>query len=183
MQYQALTTEIYHTLLSEFDDNKSKVIVDALNKIFEVIELKNKEEIIDKKETLKAELYNELRSELATKEFTEKKIYEVKSEISEVRAEISEFKSEVNAEFSKVREEMSEFKSEVNAEFSKVREEISEVKIEISNIEYNLGARIIKLEERFNKMEFMMKTLIGLVIFGLTLANPNFTSLMEKIFG
>ena len=35
-----------------------------------------------KKETLKSELYNELRAELATKEF-------VRAEINEVRAEIS----------------------------------------------------------------------------------------------
>lgn len=41
------------------------------------------ERITHKKETLKSELYNELRAELATKEF-------VRAEISEVRADIKQ---------------------------------------------------------------------------------------------
>ena len=43
----------------------------------------------------KAALYNELRTELATKEFVRAEINEVRAEISEVRAEISEVRAEI----------------------------------------------------------------------------------------
>ena len=46
-----------------------------------------------KKETLKSELYNESRAELATREFVRAEINEVRVEISGVRSEISEVRA------------------------------------------------------------------------------------------
>ena len=52
-----------------------------------------------KKESLKSELYNELRAELATKEF-------VRAEINAVHAEINTVRAELGAEISVVRSEL-----------------------------------------------------------------------------
>ena len=71
-------------------------------------------------ENLKAELYNELRNELATKEFVRAEINEVRAEINEVRAEIKQ-----------------------------------------NNL--------------------LLKILIGISMFALTIFNPNFVSLIEKL--
>jgi hypothetical protein len=55
---------------------------------------------------LKAELYNELRTELATKEF-------IRAEINGVRAEVRVEISDVRAEISGVRGEIAEIRSEL----------------------------------------------------------------------
>ena len=79
-----------------------------------------KQESDIKKDELKANLYNELRNELATKEFVRAEINEVRVEINEVRAEIKQ-----------------------------------------NNL--------------------LLKVLIGISTFALTIFNPNFISLIEKI--
>lgn len=45
---------------------------------------------MDKKDSIKSELYNELRSELATKEFVRAEINPLRSEFGEVRSEIKQ---------------------------------------------------------------------------------------------
>ena len=110
-------------LLVETFGNKEKAEIFA--KVFEdfLCEIKNKseEQIIYKQEELKAKIYNDLRSELATKEFVRAEINEVRAEINEVRAEIKQ-----------------------------------------NNL--------------------LLKILIGLSIFGLTLLNPTFVTILEKLF-
>ena len=81
--------------------------------MLETVQTESQKEIIEKKQNLKAELYNELRNELATKEF-------IRAGINEVRAEIRQ------------------------------------------NI-------------------LLLKVLIGISIFALTILNPNFVTLIEKI--
>ena len=98
---------------------KAKEVVRRLKEV--------EKDIIQKKDNLKAEIYNELRNELATKEF-------VRAEINEVRAEINEVKAEIN----------------------EVRSEIQ-------------------------KNNLLLKILIGISIFALTIFNPNFVTLIEKI--
>jgi len=73
-----------------------------------------------KKETLKSELYNELREELATKEFVRAEINEVRAGISGVRAELKQ-------------------------------------------------------------NSLLLKILIGIAVFGLTLFNPAFVKLVELV--
>ena len=116
------------------DREKAEVFAKAIEGSIQAIENQADERITHKKETLKSELYNELRAELATKEF-------VRAEINEVRAEISG-----------------------------VRAEISDVRAEISDVRADL-----------KQNSLLLKILIGIAVFGLTLFNPAFVKLVELI--
>ncbi|MCX7096801.1 MAG: hypothetical protein NTV43_02720 [Methylococcales bacterium] len=109
------------------DREKAEVFAKAIEGSIQAIEHQASESITHKKEALKAELYNELRNELATKEF-------VRAEISEVRNEISD-----------------------------VRNEITEVRAELK------------------QNTLLLKILIGIAVFGLTLFNPAFVRLTELL--
>jgi uncharacterized coiled-coil DUF342 family protein len=116
------------------DREKAEVFAKAIEGSIQAIESQADERITHKKEALKAELYNELRTELATKEF-------VRAEINGVRAEISE----------------------VRAEISQVRAEISQICAELK------------------QNALLLKILIGIAVFGLTLFNPAFVKLVELV--
>jgi len=102
------------------DREKAEIFAKAIESSIQAIENQADERITHKKEALKSELYNELRTELATKEFVRAEINEVRAEISEVRAELKH-----------------------NA--------------------------------------LLLKILIGIAVFGLTLFNPAFVKLVELI--
>ena len=102
------------------DREKAEVFAKAIEGSIQAIENQADERITHKKETLKSELYNELRAELATKEFVRAEIGEVRVEISEIRAELKH-----------------------NA--------------------------------------LLLKILIGITVFGLTLFNPAFVKLVELV--
>jgi hypothetical protein len=72
------------------DREKAEVFAKAIEGSIQAIENQADERITHKKETLKSELYNELRAELATKEFVRAEIGEVRAEISDVRAELKQ---------------------------------------------------------------------------------------------
>ena len=72
------------------DREKAEVFAKAIEGSIQAIENQADERITHKKETLKSELYNELRAELATKEFVRAEIGEVRAEISGVRAELKQ---------------------------------------------------------------------------------------------
>ena len=109
------------------DREKAEIFAKAIEGSIQAIENQADERITHKKEALKSELYNELRTELATKEF-------VRAEISEVRAEISEVRAEI---------------------------------------------RVVREELKHNAL--LLKILIGIAIFGLTLFNPAFVKLVELV--
>jgi len=102
------------------DREKAEVFAKAIEGSIQAIENQADERITHKKETLKSELYNELRAELATKEFVRAEIGEVRAEISEVRAELKQ-------------------------------------------------------------NSLLLKILIGIAVFGLTLFNPAFVKLIELV--
>jgi hypothetical protein len=102
------------------DREKAEVFAKAIEGSIQAIENQADERITHKKEALKSELYNELRAELATKEFVRAEIGEVRTEISGVRAELKQ-----------------------NA--------------------------------------LLLKILIGIAVFGLTLFNPAFVKLVELV--
>jgi hypothetical protein len=83
-------------LLSEeafnHDRQKAEIFAKAIEESIQAIEHRSEEQITHKKESLKSELYNELRTELATKEF--------------VRAEIATARAELSTEISVVRSEL-----------------------------------------------------------------------------
>jgi ABC-type phosphate transport system auxiliary subunit len=72
------------------DREKAEVFAKAIEGSIQAIENQADERITHKKETLKSELYNELRAELATKEFVRAEIGEVRTEISGLRAELKQ---------------------------------------------------------------------------------------------
>ena len=109
------------------DREKAEIFAKAIEGSIQAIENQADERITHKKEALKSELYNELRTELATKEF-------VRAEISEVRAEISEVRAEI---------------------------------------------RVVREELKHNAL--LLKILIGITVFGLTLFNPAFVKLVELV--
>ena len=102
------------------DREKAEVFAKAIEGSIQAIENQADERITHKKETLKSELYNELRAELATKEFVRAEINEVRAEINEVRADLKQ-------------------------------------------------------------NSLLLKILIGIAVFGLTLFNPAFVKLVELV--
>jgi hypothetical protein len=114
--------EVFVLLEAAFnqDREKAEVFAKAIESSIQAIENQADERITHKKEALKAELYNELRAELATKEFVRAEIGEVRAEIGEVRAELKQ-------------------------------------------------------------NSLLLKILIGITVFGLTLLNPAFVKLVELV--
>lgn len=70
------------------DRAKAEVFARAIEGSIQAIEHRADEHISYQKETLKSELYNELRAELATKEFVRAEINELRAEFNELRGEI-----------------------------------------------------------------------------------------------
>ena len=114
--------------LKNLEKEGAEKFASAIELFLEIIHKEAEKDISQKKEEIKAELYNELRSELATKEFVRAEINEVKAEISEVRAEVNEIRGEIQ------------------------------------------------------KNTLLLKVLIGISVFALTIFNPSFVSIVEKIF-
>ena len=127
MQY-TLPRELFDELVKNIGKESATKLANAIEKFLEIIQNESNKIIIEKKENIKAELYNELRNELATKEFVRAEINEIKVEISEVRSEINEVRAEIK------------------------------------------------------QNNLLLKVLIGISIFALTIFNPNFVNLIEKIF-
>ncbi len=88
----SLPRNVFTLLESAFnqDREKAEIFAKAIEESIRAIEEKADERIVAKKETIKSELYNELRSELATKEFVRAEINQLRSEFSEVRSEIKQ---------------------------------------------------------------------------------------------
>ena len=118
--HYTLPRELFDELVKNTGKETAEKFARAIEQFLEIIEKKSHEEIELRKESIKAEIYNELRSELATKEFVRAEINGVRAEINEVRAEI-----------------------------------------------------------RQNNL--LLKVLIAISVFGMTLFNPNFVSLIEKL--
>ena len=108
-------------LLLEAAFNQDREKAEVFAKVIEgSIQAYENQRITDKRELLKADLDNELLTELATKEFVRAEINEVRAELSEIRAELKQ-----------------------NA--------------------------------------LLLKILIGIAVFGLTLFNPAFVKLVELV--
>lgn len=140
----SLPNDIYLLLEDAFNQDRAKaqMFAKAIEGSIQAIETQAEQRITDKKEALKSALYNELRAELATKEF--------------VRAEINELRSEIRVEINDVKESL--------------KAEINELRLEVNTL---------RSELKQNSM--LLKILIGLTVFGLTLFNPAFVKLVELI--
>ncbi|MDF1582436.1 MAG: hypothetical protein P1P78_03915 [Methyloprofundus sp.] len=72
------------------DREKAEVFAKAIESSIQSIETQTNEHVERNKGVLKSELYNDLRSELATKEFVRAEINEVRTEIAELRADMKQ---------------------------------------------------------------------------------------------
>lgn len=154
----SLPTEIFLLLEDAFkhDRAKAQIVAKAIEGSIQAIEVQAEQHITDKKETLKSELYNELRTELATKEF--------------VRAELNDVKALFRAELDDVKEVL---RSEIN----ELRTGINALCTEINDARLDVAALHTELKQN----NLLLKILIGLTVFGLTLFNPAFVKLVELI--
>jgi len=161
----SLPNDVYLLLEDAFNHDRSKaqVFAKAIEGSIQAIENQAEQRIADKKETLKSELYNELRTELATKEFVRAEINELRAEI---RSEMNELRAEFHAEINEIRTEINGLRTEING----LRAEINGVRMDVSTL---------RSELKQNSM--LLKILIGLTVFGLTLFNPAFVKLVELI--
>ncbi len=112
---------LFDELVRNVGKESAEKFANAFEKFLNIFAKEVEESITQKKENLKAELYNDLRNELATKEFVRAEINDVRAEINDVRAEIQ-------------------------------------------------------------KNNLLLKVLIGISLFAITLFNPNFVVIIEKIF-
>lgn len=120
IQY-TLPKDLLEDLVKNIGKESAEKLANSIEKLLEFTANEAQKDIVEKKENLKAQLYNELRTELATKEFVRAEINEVRAEINEVRAEIKQ-----------------------------------------NNL--------------------LLKVLIGISLFALTIFNPNFINIIEKVF-
>ncbi|SMC09483.1 hypothetical protein [Nitratiruptor tergarcus] len=126
--HYTLPRDLFDELVKQVGKDSAEKFAKAIESFLDIVQQESLKEIENKKENIKAELYNELRNELATKEFVRAEINEVKAEINEVKVEINELRAEI----------------------------------------------------RQNAL--LLKILIGISIFALTIFNPNFVTLIEKVF-
>jgi len=168
----SLPNDVYLLLEDAFnhDHSKAQVFAKAIEGSIQAIENQAEQRITDKKETLRSELYNELRTELATKEFVRAEINELRAEI---RSEMNELRAEFHAEIIEIRAEVSELRAEING----LRTEINGLRTEINNVRLDAGS----LRSELKQNSLLLKIQIGLIIFGLTLFNPAFVKLVELI--
>lgn len=90
----SIPRDVYILLESAFNQDRAKadIFAKAIEGSIQAIEFQAEEAITHKKEALKAELYNELRTELATKEFVRAEINGLRSEL---RTEMTELRGEI----------------------------------------------------------------------------------------
>jgi len=124
--------------------------------------------------TLPRDLFNELVEKIG-KEKAEKFASAIETFLEiiqkEADKEIENKKENLKAElYNELRNELAT-KEFVRAEINEVRAEISEVRAEINEV---------RAEIKQNNL--LLKVLIGISLFALTVFNPNFVNLIEKIF-
>ena len=139
----ALPRDTFDLLLEAFGDRKkAETFARAIEASIEAVDEKAEALIDSRLEQQRATLYNDLRDELATKEFVRAENNQLRAEFNELRAEFNGLRSEFN---------------ELRAEFNELRGEV-------------------------HQLALLVKVLLGLAIIGLTLLNPGFVQLMERLF-
>jgi len=123
----SLPNEVFLLLEDAFnhDRTKAQMFAKAIEDSIQAIETQAEQHISDKKETLRSDPYNELHTELTTKEF-------VRAEINELRAEI--------------RSEMNELRTEIHGEINKLRAEINDVRMDVSTLRSELKQNSLLLK-------------------------------------
>lgn len=131
-----MLNESFKALVRETFPDKSDKVISIFD---EVLSHKASSDPLSVQE-LKSRAIDEIRSELATKDFVRAEIAEAKEAL---RAEIAETKESLRAEIAEVRQELVETKEALRAEIAEVSQEISRAKVDILKWVFGLQASTI----------------------------------------
>ena len=94
MQY-TLPRDLFDELVKKLGKEGAEKLAKTIELFLDAIQKEADKEIENKKEVLKSEIYNELRDELATKEFVRAEVNEVKVEINKLETQIEKIRGEI----------------------------------------------------------------------------------------
>ncbi|MBI5185750.1 MAG: hypothetical protein HZA01_08515 [Nitrospinae bacterium] len=140
---------------------KAEKFARAMESAIDDIREKAKEEILDKKEVVKIEIKEDLKKELVTREIFEERFKYLED---------------------KMEERFKYFDDKMEERF-KHSEGIMEQKFKVVDERFKvIDERFKMVDEKFNALNFRLNIFIAIALLALTLANPTFVGLMEKIF-
>ncbi len=181
-----ISPRTYEKLKKVFKDEEALIsFLEDLNKEFEKFESISKEY----KENIENNLYSRLVQKLPTKE-------ELKSEINRLENEIKHLENKIGnlKEFTQKLVTKEEFKSEFNRLENKIESESKRLEAELKRLENKIDIEIKRLENKIeaetkhleDKIENLKQTIdikfkivIGLIILGFTIFNPNFITILK----
>ncbi len=163
-----ISPRTYEKLKRVFKDDEALIsFLEDLNKEFEKFESISKEY----KENIENNLYSRLLQKLPTKEELKNEINRLENEIKYLGNEIGNLKEFIQKLVTK-----EEFKSEINRLENKIESETIRLETKLKRLENDFKIEFKHLEE---KIDIKFKIVIGLIILGFTLFNPNFITIFK----
>ena len=168
-----ISLETYKKLKNVFKDEDALIsFLTDLDKKFEELENLSKKQ----REILENNLYARLIQKLPTKE-------EFKSEIKRLEDKITSLEEkmeiEVNRLENKMENEIKRLESKIVSLENKMESEIKRLENKIENEVKRLEG---KIENLSRSIDLKFKIVIGLIILGFTIFNPNFVTILKMIF-
>ena len=158
MATYVLPRDAYDLLVEAFGEkNKAEIFARALERSIQAIAERADEAIVERKEHIKIELKDELRQELVTRELFEERI-------------------------SRLESEMRERFNVVDEKFKSVDEKFKPVDERFKSLTATMNERFNVVDEKFKGLNFKLNIFIAIALLALTLANPTFVTLVEKLF-
>ena len=150
-----ISLETYKKLKNVFKDEDALIsFLTDLDKKFKELENLSKEQ----REVLENNLYSRLIQKLPTKE-------EFKSEIKRLEDKIGSLEKKMEIEIKHLESKM---ESEIKRLESKIENEVKRLEGKIENL--------------IHSMDLKFKIVIGLIILGFTIFNPNFVTILKMLF-
>ena len=177
--------ETYVALEEFFGDKKiAETYTKALEAGIRIVEKTSREMIEDKLEQHKILLKEELTKELVTRELFELRMGEMLRIIEGTEARLLE---KIEAGDAGLHKDMEVKENSLRKEMKAIEESLRK---DMKAIEESLRKDMKAMEDSirkdmkamFDKLNFKFNLLVGLVVLALTLANPAFNKLLEKLF-
>ncbi|MBS1251340.1 MAG: hypothetical protein MAG451_00373 [Anaerolineales bacterium] len=158
MNEYVLPREVFALLEEALGERqKAETFARAIEAAVGAIEIRADESITARKEHLKIELKEELRNELVTRELFEQETTRIEQEFALTR-------------------EMFEREILLTRELFDQRFNVIEERFK------TVDERFKTVDERFNSLNFKLNIFIAIALLALTLANPTFVALIERLF-